>query len=340
MPTLTIEYRDEPTVALEQAIAYVADLRRLAVDAPAGTVLEACEASRWKGPRPAPLDPRGRLAEPHRSGRAKRGDARLCPEAHPGRSKGPHRRAVLTALGPVPLVRRYFACPPCDQGDFGAERVLGVTGYVTRGACRMACLLGVQRRSRRPRWPCTRWPAGTSTIIPSASSATPRPRRPRARDERDTAEAFAQASGDFELHIDAGKVNTQGGWRDVKVARRRRPPAGRADHRHGVGRSGPAGPGGALGGGRGGGGRGVRSAVRGPRPRGWGSATPRSQRAGRRGGVDLEPGGGTSRDVAGLDVWHAAGTSRTGPKGHWGRAAPRSRAGRGGSGCWRTATPA
>jgi hypothetical protein len=31
-------------------------------------------------------------------------------------------------------------------------------------------------------------------------------------------EAFAAAEGDAELHIDAGKVNTPGGWRDVKVA--------------------------------------------------------------------------------------------------------------------------
>ena len=45
MPTLTIEYRDEnERVALEQAIAYVGQLRQVAVDAPSGTVLEACEA--------------------------------------------------------------------------------------------------------------------------------------------------------------------------------------------------------------------------------------------------------------------------------------------------------
>jgi hypothetical protein len=44
MPTLTIEYHDEDQrLALEQVIAYVADLRQLAIDAPAGTVLEACE---------------------------------------------------------------------------------------------------------------------------------------------------------------------------------------------------------------------------------------------------------------------------------------------------------
>jgi len=44
MPTLTIEYRDEDErLALEQAIAYISDLRQLALDAPAGTVLDACE---------------------------------------------------------------------------------------------------------------------------------------------------------------------------------------------------------------------------------------------------------------------------------------------------------
>lgn len=44
MPTLTIEYRDEAErLALEQAIAYVAQLRQLAQSAPDGTVLPACE---------------------------------------------------------------------------------------------------------------------------------------------------------------------------------------------------------------------------------------------------------------------------------------------------------
>ena len=44
MPTLRIEYRDEKhRVALEQAIAYVSELRQVAQDAPSGTVLEACE---------------------------------------------------------------------------------------------------------------------------------------------------------------------------------------------------------------------------------------------------------------------------------------------------------
>jgi hypothetical protein len=44
MPTLLIEYHDaSERLALEQAIAYVSHLRQVAQDAPAGSVLAACE---------------------------------------------------------------------------------------------------------------------------------------------------------------------------------------------------------------------------------------------------------------------------------------------------------
>ena len=44
MPVLTIEYQDEAErLGLEQALAYVTQMRHLAQDAPPGTVLTACE---------------------------------------------------------------------------------------------------------------------------------------------------------------------------------------------------------------------------------------------------------------------------------------------------------
>ena len=221
MPTLTIEYRDEDErLALEQAIAYVHDLRQLAVEAPAGTVLEACEGlaldkgrALLRSTLAAALGSRVALAE------QKGGTHALCPEAHPGRSKGPHPRTVLTAVGPVTLARRYFACPACGQGDFGADRILGVDGYVTRGACRMACLLGVQRSFEKAEVALLEvagWDLDDNTIrqLCHATAA----RASSTRERRDTAEAFARADGDLELQIDAGKVNTPSGWRDVKVA--------------------------------------------------------------------------------------------------------------------------
>jgi hypothetical protein len=125
----------------------------------------------------------------------------------------------LTAVGPLTLRRTYFECLTCGQGDFGADRVLGIRGYVSRGACRMACLLGVQQSFTRAQVALAEvagWDLDDNTIrllchaTAAAASAN--------REERAGAEAFAQVEGDLEVQIDAGKVNTAEGWRDVKVA--------------------------------------------------------------------------------------------------------------------------
>jgi ribosomal protein L12E/L44/L45/RPP1/RPP2 len=122
-------------------------------------------------------------------------------------------------VGPVEVGRRYFTCPACGQGDFGADRVLGLEGYLTSAAQGMACLAGVRQSFARAETllaELSGWELDDETIRrlchAEAASATAR------REERATAEAFAAAPGDRELQMDAGKVNTQEGWRDVKVA--------------------------------------------------------------------------------------------------------------------------
>src|SRR5262249_11832360 len=153
--------------------------------------------------------------------RAKRGSARRCACAcgQGGLSKGPHQRTALTAVGHIAVERRYFTCPACGQGDFGADHVLGLDGYLTGAARRMACLAGVRQSFARREalladlagWEREEEPI-RRLCHAEAARATAR------REERATAAAFAAAAGDRELQIDAGKVNTQEGWRDVKAA--------------------------------------------------------------------------------------------------------------------------
>lgn len=117
------------------------------------------------------------------------------------------------------MQRRYFHCLLCQQGRFAADRVLGLQGYVTAAARRMACLLGVHQsfaKAQRALAEVAGWQLDDNTIrqLCHATAADASSRRP----ERATAETFAQAKGDREVHIDAGKVNTLEGWRDVKVA--------------------------------------------------------------------------------------------------------------------------
>jgi len=83
----------------------------------------------------------------------------------------------------------------------------------------MACLLGVQQSFAKAQVALKEvagWLLDDNTIrlLCHATAA----RAHASRDERTTAEAFAEAGGDQELQIDAGKANTLQGWRDVKVA--------------------------------------------------------------------------------------------------------------------------
>jgi hypothetical protein len=83
----------------------------------------------------------------------------------------------------------------------------------------MACLLGVQRSFEKAEVALREvagWDLDDNTIrrLCHATAA----RASSTRERRATAEAFARAEGDLELQIDAGKVNTPEGWRDVKVA--------------------------------------------------------------------------------------------------------------------------
>jgi hypothetical protein len=127
----------------------------------------------------------------------------------------------MTALGPVRLSRSYANCAVCAQGFFTADRLLGITGWLTPRALRMACKAGVAdpfRKAETLLEELAGWSVDADTLRrrcheQAAQAATQR------EDRQTLPEAFTQAGGDRELHIDAGKVNTtEDGWRDIKVA--------------------------------------------------------------------------------------------------------------------------
>lgn len=125
----------------------------------------------------------------------------------------------MTAVGPIKVRRTYFACAVCKQGEFAADRILGMDGYLTHGARRMACLAGVQQSFARAEQlldELAGWHLDDETIRRVCHQTAQQAQEER--NERATAERFAMAPGDCEAHIDAGKVNTLEGWRDVKVA--------------------------------------------------------------------------------------------------------------------------
>jgi len=127
---------------------------------------------------------------------------------------------VVTAVGPVCVDRSHSKCPDCGEVGFAADSRLGVNGYLTTHARRMACRAGLNDPFRKAELllrELSGWSVDAQTL--RRLIHTEAERVARTRDQRhDLPKAFATAAGDHEVHIDAGKVNTPEGWRDVKVA--------------------------------------------------------------------------------------------------------------------------
>jgi hypothetical protein len=125
---------------------------------------------------------------------------------------------VTTALGPVALQRPYL-WHPARGGTFPADDLLGVDGFLTRHARRLVTLAGVDHsfaRSQQVLDEFCGWTVDDELIRQTTHAEAKRAadRRP----DRPDAAAFAKAEGEVEVLIDAGKVNTLAGWRDIKLA--------------------------------------------------------------------------------------------------------------------------
>jgi hypothetical protein len=126
----------------------------------------------------------------------------------------------MTALGPVRLERSHASCKGCGQPAFPADALLGLDGWLTRRALEMAVRAGVHEPFRRAESllaDLAGWSVDADTLrrrCHEQARAAAEGREGRAA----LPEAFARAGGDFELHIDAGKVfGTDKKWHDIKL---------------------------------------------------------------------------------------------------------------------------
>jgi hypothetical protein len=133
----------------------------------------------------------------------------------------------MTALGAVVLWRVYFSCRTCRLGGYTADRLLGLNGSLTRQATRLICLLGGRHSfavAERLLTEVCGWRVSDERIRQACQAEAAAIAAFRA-DSPVVADAFAAAAGDIEFQTDAAKVNTTGGWRDMKIgifARRER----------------------------------------------------------------------------------------------------------------------
>jgi hypothetical protein len=125
----------------------------------------------------------------------------------------------VTAIGKITVTRCYRTCSLCG-GRFPADEALGLDSSFTRRSRRQICHVGMDNsfdRGERTLRELAGWSVDAETIRRLCHTEAAVCRKVKSG-RLDVAAKFSRASGDWELQIDAGKVNTETGWRDVKVA--------------------------------------------------------------------------------------------------------------------------
>jgi hypothetical protein len=125
----------------------------------------------------------------------------------------------MTSVGLITLSRVHFYCLCCKLGGYPLDAILGLSGFLSKQACRVVCFIA-----------CNNSFAKTRDILDevcgwSISDETARQvcYREGAKIEQwvdcneQAYQQFIAAAGQIEVEIDAGKVNTVDGWRDVKL---------------------------------------------------------------------------------------------------------------------------
>jgi hypothetical protein len=124
----------------------------------------------------------------------------------------------MTVFGRVRFARLYTS-GDAETGGYAADAALGIDGGLSLQARRLATYAALGKSFARAAQTLSEfcgWTLGEETIRRLAHAEAKRARAERP--ERADAERFAKAPGEVEVPIDAGKVNTLDGWRDVKLA--------------------------------------------------------------------------------------------------------------------------
>ena len=131
----------------------------------------------------------------------------------------------MTALGPIAVKRVYFTCFACGLGRHPADAALGLDGYLTTQALRLVCLAGGQRSFADAEMLLKEfcgWRVSDERIRQACHAEADRIATWRA-DQPTPAGAKTPPT---EFQVDATKVNTDTGWRDMKISVFARRPCG------------------------------------------------------------------------------------------------------------------
>jgi hypothetical protein len=122
-------------------------------------------------------------------------------------------------MGPITIQRTYLSCFYCSLGSYPLDGRLGIDGFLTRQATRLACRAGAQHSFAEAEdllADLCGWQISDERLRQACHEEARRIAEWQAKNPAAT-EAFPKANGVVEFQTDAVKVNTDTGWRDMKI---------------------------------------------------------------------------------------------------------------------------
>ena len=134
----------------------------------------------------------------------------------------------MTAIGRISVRRAYSTCAGCGTGGYAADRRIGLEGALSRQGRRVICWAG--GRASFAEAAASLQEIGGRAVsdetIRRACLAESGAMAAWRADSGRACEGFHAAGGHAEFQCDAAEVNTEAGWRDVKVGIFAKRPAG------------------------------------------------------------------------------------------------------------------
>jgi len=222
MPTVTIEIPADSEALVRQLLALHEELHDLALSAPDGTVLDACEEAVVHKGRDLHKNILAQAVARRIEAAEKKGaPIRICSCGRPKENRGKTSRQFVTTVGTLNVERRYRQCRCGADGSYAADDVIGLTSryskIVQKHTCRLAADVSFAKTGEHLREMLdVRLAAETARSIAESHGKAMAAFQPK---DETTAQAFREAKGEVEFAVDAGKVNTrEKGWKDVKIS--------------------------------------------------------------------------------------------------------------------------
>ena len=205
---------------IAQALDYYRAVQRAGREAPFGQFLNVADAAVTEKGRELLRQSLENIVQTEIDDIEKKNESRLCPKCQTKREHlGYRSKNIRTSNGIIIPERRYEKCHPCGQPEYAADASIGLEVDYTVGFLFLAVRAGSRGSFEEAQEDMKVWrglEVSRETIRMLCHQEAPKIKQ-FVEESVEVSKDFIAAKGNVEITIDATKVNTLTGWRDMKI---------------------------------------------------------------------------------------------------------------------------